>query len=42
MTHTEVVAEFNGQTLRFNEVMHIFEGTGHGVKAKKTEFIKAW
>jgi hypothetical protein len=42
MTHNEVVAEFNGQTFRFNEVVHIFEGTGHGVKAKKTEFIKAW
>ena len=42
MTHNEVVAEFNGQTFKFNEGVHIFEGTCHGVMSKKTEFKKAW
>ena len=37
-----IVAVHNGQVFRFNEVVHIFEGTALGVPAKKTEFIKAW
>ena len=37
-----IVAEHNGQVFRFNEVVHIFEGTQAGVPAKKTEFTKAW
>ena len=37
-----IVAVHNGQVFRFNEVVHIFEGTAPGVPAKKTEFIKAW
>ncbi len=37
-----IVAEHNGQVFRFNEVVHIFEGTQAGIPAKKTEFTKAW
>jgi hypothetical protein len=42
MTHNDVVGEYKGQTFRFNEVVHIFEGTHKGVRAEKTEFLKAW
>ena len=38
----QIVAEHNGQVFRFNEVVHIFEGTAAGVPGKKTEFTKAW
>ena len=37
-----IVAVHNGQSFRFNEVVHVFEGTTPGLKGKKTEFIKAW
>jgi hypothetical protein len=37
-----IVAELNGQSFRFNELVHVWEGTTPGLKAKKTEFIKAW
>jgi hypothetical protein len=39
---TEVLATHNGQAFRFNELVHIFEGTAPGVRAGKTEFMKAW
>jgi hypothetical protein len=42
MTQNEIVGEYNGQTFRFNELVHIFEGTAQGVRAEKTEFLKAW
>ena len=38
----KIVAEHNGQIFRFNEVVHVFEGTAPGLRGKKTEFIKAW
>jgi hypothetical protein len=38
----KIVAEHNGQVFRFNEVVHVFEGTAAGLPGKKTEFIKAW
>ena len=38
----QIVAVHNGQVFRFNEVVHIFEGTAPGVPGKKTEFTKAW
>jgi hypothetical protein len=37
-----IVAEHNGQCFRFNDLVHICEGTEPGVRAKKTEFLKAW
>ena len=39
---TQVLATHNGQAFRFNELVHIFEGTAPGVRAGKTEFMKAW
>jgi hypothetical protein len=39
---SQIVAVHNGQVFRFNEVVHIFEGTAPGIPAKKTEFTKAW
>jgi hypothetical protein len=36
-----IVAELNGQSFRFNELVHVWEGTTPGLKAKKTKFIKA-
>jgi hypothetical protein len=38
----QILAEHNGQCFRFNELVHVWEGTTPGVRAKKTEFIKAW
>jgi hypothetical protein len=38
----QIVAEHNGQTFRFNELVHVWEGTTPGLRPKKTEFIKAW
>jgi hypothetical protein len=38
----QILATHNGQSFRFNELVHIFEGTGPGVRAGKTEFVKAW
>ncbi len=38
----QMVAEHNGQVFRFNEVVHVFEGTAPGIHGRKTEFIKAW
>jgi hypothetical protein len=38
----KIVASHNGQVFRFNEVVHIFEGTAPGLPEKKTEFTKAW
>jgi hypothetical protein len=37
-----IVAEHNGQVFRFNDLVHVLEGTGHGVPEKKTELVKAW
>ena len=37
----QIVAAHNGQVFRFNEVVHIFEGTAAGLPGKKTEFTKA-
>ncbi len=37
-----IVAEYNGQVFRFNELVHVLEGTGQGVPEKKTELMKAW
>jgi hypothetical protein len=42
MTERNVVAEYNGQTFRFNELVHVCEGTAPGVRPEKTEFLKAW
>jgi hypothetical protein len=42
MAQNDVVAEFNGQTFRFDELVHICEGTAPGVRPEKTEFLKAW
>ena len=39
---SQILATHNGQAFRFNELVHIFEGTGPGVRAGKTEFMKAW
>jgi hypothetical protein len=39
---SQILATHNGQSFRFNELVHIFEGTGPGVRAGKTEFMKAW
>ncbi len=39
---SQILATHNGQTFRFNELVHIFEGTTPGVRAEKTEFMKAW
>jgi hypothetical protein len=39
---SQILATHNGQSFRFNEVVHIFEGTAPGVRALKTEFMKAW
>jgi hypothetical protein len=38
----KTVAWHNGQAFRFNEVVHVWEGTTPGVRPKKTELIKAW
>jgi hypothetical protein len=38
---SQILATHNGQSFRFNEVVHIFEGTAPGVRALKTEFMKA-
>ncbi len=38
----QIVAVHNGQVFRFNEVVHIFEGTAPGIPGKKSEFTKAW
>jgi hypothetical protein len=38
----QIVAVHNGQVFRFNEVVHIFEGTAPGIPGKKSEFMKAW
>ena len=38
----QIVAEHNGQRFRFNELVHVWEGTTPGLRPKKTEFIKAW
>ncbi len=37
-----ILAAHNGQAFRFNDVVHIFEGTGPGVRAEKTEIMKVW
>jgi hypothetical protein len=37
-----IVAEHNGQVFRFNDLVHVLEGTGPGVPKKKTELMKAW
>ena len=37
-----IVAEHNGQVFRFNDLVHVLEGTGPGVPGKKTELLKAW
>ena len=42
MAQQDVVVDSNGQTFRFNELVHICEGTAPGVRPKKTEFLKAW
>ena len=42
MAQHDFVAEFDGQTFRFNELVHICEGTAPGVRPEKTEFLKAW
>jgi hypothetical protein len=39
---SQILATHNGQAFRFNELVHIFEGTAPGVRAGKTEFMKAW
>ena len=33
----QIVAEHNGQVFRFNEVVHVFEGTAPGIRGRKTE-----
>jgi hypothetical protein len=38
----QIVAVHNGQVFHFNEVVHVFEGTAPGIRARKTEFFKAW
>jgi hypothetical protein len=38
----KTVAWHNGQSFRFNELVHVWKGTTPGVQTKKTEFIKAW
>ena len=38
----QIIAEHNGQSFRFNELVHVWEGTTPGVRPKKTEFNKAW
>jgi hypothetical protein len=30
-----IVGEHNGQVFRFNDRVHVLEGTGHGVPEKK-------
>jgi hypothetical protein len=42
MERGPILAAHNGQEFRFNDVVHIFEGTAPGVRAEKTEFTKAW
>ncbi len=36
------MAEHNGQVFRFNDLVHVLEGTGPGVPGEKTELMKAW
>jgi hypothetical protein len=38
----KTVAWHNGKAFRFNELVHVWEGTTPGLRPKKTEFIKAW
>jgi hypothetical protein len=42
MTEGKMTAWHNGQSFRFNEVVHVWEGTTPGVRPEKTELIKAW
>jgi hypothetical protein len=37
----EVLAEFNGQILRHNDLVDVIMGTGHGVVGKKCDPLKA-
>jgi hypothetical protein len=39
---SQILVTHNGQAFRFNELVHIFEGTALGVRAGKTKFMKAW